>query len=142
MSTKRIVEPLIGNDEHKSPSQLVSTFERILQARRGDRLCLPDDDSRLTLPVVWEFLTRNKADATLEKELATVSVKLGLGEWIIDLSDPGLAISVSATSPSLTGVFAALEACLTGPNPPIRPWKGQKAILKKVKTDEKTTQVT
>lgn len=110
----------------------MSVWQRLLEARLGGVNRLPDDEEgRKRYPILWQFLTRG-SDESIHKDVATISVKMGLGEWLIDLSDAGFAISCSATSPTLNGLLEALETVLSGPNPPIRAWKGEKGSVKQI----------
>lgn len=118
-----------------------SLFERIARARLQGSISRPVDDvAKEKYPTVMEFLTRNEASEELEKVLASVTVKCGLGEWLVELSDPGFAISLSATSSTLDGCWEALERSLTSPNPPIRNWRGETGDVKKRKRRQQDSQ--
>lgn len=121
------------NGEHSESS----LFTRLANARHGAAHCLPTGDDRAAFPLLFEFMTRVDVSASLEKDLASVTIRLGLGEWTVDLSDPGFEVSISATAQSLSGALAALEAELRSPTPNIKPWRGAKGKLrsKKVKKD-------
>ena len=115
-----------------------SIFARIAEARAAGAASPPQDSkARERWPTIFEFLTRTEASPDLLKDLASLTIKMGLAEWTIDLSDPGFAVSCSAAAGTLDGLFDALETALTGPNPPIRPWKGETGATRKKKRVDK-----
>lgn len=108
-----------------------SLFQKLAQARAEGSAKPPVDHKAMErYPTVYEFLTRTEASPELLKELASISIRMGIGEWVVVLSDPGFAVTVTASAETLDSAFAALEDLLTGPNPPIQPWKGETGALK------------
>lgn len=106
-----------------------------LLARRldGDGQGLPDDsDSRRALPILWSFLTRRDASGDLSKEPATISIRLGLGSWLVTLTDPSLEVSLAAAAPSLADALEHLEEAARNPAAAWAPWKRSKGKFEKV----------
>lgn len=111
-----------------------SLFQKIADARvAGSNRPPVDPGAQDRYPTVFEFLTRQEASQDVQKDLASISIKMGVGEWVVELSDPGFAFSLTASSATLDDCLFALEASLTGPNPPIRPWKGELGQLRRKK---------
>lgn len=111
-------------------------IDRLIEGRKGAQKALPDDEARTKYPNLWAFMTRVQAGEGYEKDLASVSIRLGFGEWMVDLSDPSLELSVTASSKTLDGAMEAMEAILASPCPPIRPWKGSTGKLRKLKKEK------
>jgi hypothetical protein len=106
-----------------------------LLARRlaGDQGSLPDDDnSRHELPVLWSFLTRRDVDGNLAKEPAAINLRLGLGQWLVTLTDPSLEVSLTVVVPVLAQALHSLEAAAQSPAAPWQPWKRSKGKFEKL----------
>lgn len=106
-----------------------------LLARRlgGDGQGLPDDaDSRRLMPIIWSFLTRRDASGDLAKEPATISIRLGLGSWLVTLTDPSLEVSLAAAAPVLADALEHLEEAARNPAAAWAPWKRSKGKFEKV----------
>lgn len=106
-----------------------------LLARRlaGDVQGLPDDpDSRRTMPILWSFLTRRDASGDLSKEPATISIRLGLGSWLVTLTDPSLEVSLAAAAPVLADALEHLEEACRNPSAAWAPWKRSRGKFEKV----------
>lgn len=114
----------------------MSLLDKLAQTRLGAMKCLPDDVRNSEVPNVMEFLTRIDLGEGVTKEPASISIRLSLGEWAIEISDPGLELSIPATSSTLLGVFHALEQVLRSPNPPIKAWRGANGKLKVPKKEK------
>jgi len=114
----------------------MSLLDKLVQTRLGATKSLPPDARDSTVPTVVEFLTRVDLGGGVTKEPASITVRLSLGEWAVEISDPGLEVSIPATSDTLLGVFEALERVLTSPNPPIKTWRGATGNLKLPKKEK------
>jgi hypothetical protein len=106
----------------------------LLERRLGDgQAALPDDDvSRRNLPVLWSFLTRRDAAGNLSKEPAAVTIRLGLGSWLVTLSDPSLEVSLTACASALSSCLEQLEAAARSPYAAWSPWRRSKGKFEKV----------
>lgn len=99
----------------------------------GDKQGLPDDsDSRRSLPIIWSFLTRRDAAGDLAKEPAAISIRLGLGSWLVTLTDPSLEVSLAASAPVLADALEYLEEACRNPAAAWAPWKRSKGKFEKV----------
>lgn len=109
-------------------------LDRLLAKRLGsDGQSLPDDDaSRATLPILWSFLTRRDVDANMTKEPAAVSIRMGLGQWIVTLTDQSLEVSLSCSSSCLASCLQDLEAAARNPTAAWTPWKKSRGKFDKV----------
>lgn len=98
----------------------------------GDQGALPDDEeSKKRLPTLWSFLTRRDVNEELAKDPAAVTIRLGLGTWLVELTDPTLEVGLTAVVPSLHGALEALEEAASDPKAAFRPWKGSSGKFKK-----------
>ena len=107
----------------------------ILLRRRleGDVGCIPDDNRSATeLPTLWSFLTRRDVDGNLSKEPATINVRLGLGTWLVTLTDPSLEVSLTTTVNALADALPQLERAVNAPSAPWSPWRRSKGKFDKV----------
>jgi hypothetical protein len=111
----------------------VSRFDDLARKRAAGRgSSLPDDpDSRDLLPLLWSFLTRTEALEEWEKETATISIRLGLGEWLVTLTDPTLQVSCTVAAPVLADALGTWEGIAGSANSVWTPWKGSEGKLKK-----------
>lgn len=99
----------------------------------GERNSLPDDEeSESTLPVLWSFLTRRDVDGKLSKEPASISIRLGLGQWLVTLTDPSLEVSMTTVVPVLADSLQKLEEAARSVDAPWQPWKRSKGKFEKV----------
>lgn len=108
-------------------------LDRLINLRTGgDEVSLPCDDvSRELLPTIWAFLTRRFVSEDLEKERASVSIRLGVGMWIVELSDPSLEVGLTAAVPSLHDALEALEARANDPQAAWKPWRGSEGKFRR-----------
>jgi hypothetical protein len=98
----------------------------------GDNGALPDDDeSKDKLPTLWSFLTRRSVSDDLSKDPAAVTIRLGLGNWLVELTDPTLEVGLTAVVPTLYSALQALEKAISDPAAAFRPWKGSAGKFKK-----------
>lgn len=100
-------------------------LQTLLQLRlAGNAGSLPDDDlSRGQLPILWSFLTRRDVNGDLSKEPAAINIRLGLGAWLVTLTDPSLEVSLTTTVTVLSEALEQLEESARSPNAPWAPWK-------------------
>lgn len=105
----------------------------------GDAGSLPDDEcSRLSLPILWSFLTRRDVNGNLSKEPAAISIRLGLGAWLVTLTDPSLEVSMTTVAPVLSESLQQLEAAARDPRAPWSPWKRSKGKFEVVNKSAST----
>lgn len=109
-------------------------IDRLLNARlRGRTGSIPDDDeARKRWPTLWSFLTRSDVNGELAKDPAAFSVRLGLGAWLVTLTDASLEVTITSTSPVLAEVIDCLEQTITDPNAPWAPWRRSEGNFRKV----------
>lgn len=104
----------------------------------GNAKALPDDDtSQLSLPILWSFLTRRDVDGNLSKEPATINIRLGLGAWLVTITDPSLEVTLTASVTVLSEALAQLEEVARSPNAPWAPWR--RSVGKFTKVNRNTT---
>lgn len=111
-------------------------LDRLLSQRLAvDGESLPDDDAaRQQLPTLWSFLTRRSVDDSRTKEPAAISIRLGLGAWLVTLTDQSLEVSMTTTSPTLSECIEQLERACCDPYAPWSPWRRSKGKFDKVNT--------
>lgn len=114
----------------KGPDPLSELLARRLD---GDGQGLPPDpESRRSMPILWSFLTRRDASGDLAKEPAAISIRLGLGSWLVTLTDPSLEVSLAAAAPVLSDALEYLEEAARNPSAAWSPWKRSKGKFEKV----------
>lgn len=105
----------------------------------GDGGSLPDDEtSRQALPVLWSFLTRRDVDGKLSKQPASISIRLGLGQWLVTLTDQSLEVSLTTVVPVLSESLSRLEEAITSPHAAWQPWKRSTGKFEKVNRNAST----
>lgn len=111
-------------------SRLQQLIDRRLAGSLGS---LPEDEEgRKRYPHIWEFLTRVDVNGELAKDPAAITVRLGLGNWLVELTDPTLEIGLTSIARSLTEALEALELTLADPLAPFRPWRRSEPKFRKV----------
>lgn len=122
MSSENRIEEPSGNGQHGRQDDPLSM---LLTRRLGSDLDrLPDDPESLrSLPVLWSFLTRRDVNGKLAKEPATVTIRLGLGAWLVSITDPSLEVSLTTSAPVLAEALQALEEAARSPLAAWSPWK-------------------
>lgn len=105
------------------PTRKLSALDRVIirAVGEGRTLGLDDDPAKDEWSAVWEWLTKCEAKDYVMQG-ATISVQLGPEGVLATITHRDLKASCSAACPHLADVFAALNAALTAPNPPIRSW--------------------
>lgn len=113
----------------------LSALDRLVQNAIGDDVAMgsQDDPARKDLPELWKWLATVSVGKDLMKQPATLSIRLGPDCVLVSLVDRDLGVSVEASSSSLQGAFAAMEAALTGSNPPVKSWGKRQPHLRKRK---------
>jgi hypothetical protein len=121
-----------SNGVAKSPQS--DPLSALLERRLGEgQASLPDDDvSRHNLPVLWSFLTRREASGNLSKEPASITIRLGLGSWLVTLSDPSLEVSLTASATALSGCLEQLEVAARSSTAAWAPWRRSRGKFEKV----------
>lgn len=121
---------------NKSNGGNQSRFDDLVRKRAGGKgKSLPDDpDSRDLLPLLWNFLTRIEALEEYEKDTATISIRLGLGEWLVTLTDPTLQVSCTVAAPVLADALSTWEGVAGSTHSVWTPWKGSDGKLRKKST--------
>lgn len=90
-----------------------------------------DDEGKKLFPILWQFFTRTDVNGELSKDPAAVTIRPGLGCWLVELTDPTLEVGLTAVSESLTDCLPALERALAHPQAAFRPWRGSQGKFKK-----------
>jgi hypothetical protein len=111
-------------------------FDAIVRRRAcNGQVILPDDlESERSLPLLWSFLTRREALDEYVKETAQVSIRVGLGEWLVTLTDPTLQVSCVVSSAKLMGCLQSWEEVASSPHGVWSPWRGSEGKLRKKNT--------
>lgn len=91
-----------------------AALEKLVRDRvSGNGPPLPDDqESRKAWPFLWELLTAMMVLDGQAKRPARLTVSLGVGRWVVGLSDEDLAMSLETTAGTLLEAFAAVEKAL------------------------------
>lgn len=108
-------------------------LDRLIQRAIGKNLTFgsPDDEAQLSHPLLWTWLTCTDAGPDWIKDPASLKVRAAPTGFIVTLSDECLGYSVESASPTLLGIFDALEAILKLPDVPIRQWPDHKPRVRK-----------
>lgn len=108
---------------------LQALIDKRLSGTRGK---LPEDtDAMSKLPTLWSFLTRTDAGGDFAKDPAHITIRMGLGQWLVELTDPTLEVGLTAVVSELREALTALEGLANNPAAPWRPWKGSAGKFKK-----------
>lgn len=120
----------MNEDSRRSADEVI---ERLIQLRLSDQsFSLPGDDTSQTLyPVLWQFLTRRDVNGTLAKTPASISIRLGLGDWLVTLSDPSLEVSLTVNVAVLSEALQCLEKAVSSTRAAWQPWKGSEGKFTK-----------
>jgi len=116
------------------PTRRPSALKRALDAAIGEERPVgrADDPAREKFPLLWEWLTLT-TDETGEYLIQPGSITVSLGpEGVfatVSLKDIQYSCPCSCTY--LEEVFAALEAALGAPNPPVKSWGKTEPHLRK-----------
>lgn len=112
----------------------------LLQKRlAGETGSIPDDErSKKELPILWSFMTRRDVDGKLSKQPASVSIRLGLGQWLVTLTDPSLEVSLTTVVPVLSQSLEQLEVAIASPSAAWQPWKKSTGKFEKLNRNTPT----
>lgn len=115
-------------------------LENLIRMRLGgETSSLPDDSSGMNqFPILWSFLTRRDVNGNLAKEPASISIRLGLGAWMVTLTDPSLEVSLTATTSVLADALEQLEQAAARPSAAWAPWKRSTGKFVKVNKNAST----
>lgn len=113
---------------------MTDVIQRLVDTRlRGHTGSIPDDEeARRRWPTLWSFLTRQDVNGELAKDPASFSVRLGLGAWLVTLTDSSLEVTIQSTSPELADVIDNLEQTITNPHAPWSPWRRSEGSFRRV----------
>lgn len=111
----------------------MSALDRAIQSAVGDGRTLgrDDDPARVSLPNVWEWLTKIYIGLDRVRTPASIQIKLGPEGVLVSMSDRDLGVSVGASCTHLEGAMQALEAALTSDVPPVVSWGKKEPQLRK-----------
>jgi hypothetical protein len=111
-------------EQGEEPPRKLSALDRMLLQALGDgrTVGLPDDPASKTYPETWRWLTQTEGGKDHILQPAVITLQLGPAGALVTLTHRDLKTTLSVSCPYLEDALAALEAALTGPNPPIRTW--------------------
>lgn len=106
-------------------------LRRLVESRlSGAGRQLPDDVEAQTMwPNLWACLTWVDASDEMTMDPASLTIRLGIGEFVVDLSHPGIEATNSTSAPTLRDAFSVLEAQLASGRG-WKPWKGSSGSFK------------
>lgn len=93
-----------------------------------------DDPAASKYPNLWEWLSKVYVGRDKLKTPASLSIRLGPDGALATLTDRDLGYSVEATSPTLEGLLAAIEAQLRDNPASLKSWGKKEAVLRKRKS--------
>lgn len=93
-----------------------------------------DDPAANKYPNLWEWLSKVYVGRDKLKTPASLSIRLGPEGALATLTDRDLGYSVEATSPSLEGLFAAIEKQLSDNPAALKQWGKKESNLRKRKS--------
>jgi hypothetical protein len=113
----------------------LSHLDRLVQQAMGaDRkLGSEDDPARKKFPALWEWLSRIYVGRDNIKQPAVLSIRLGPQGVLVTLTDRDLSVSFDMSCAHLQDTFAAMEAAIVAPNPPMRNWGKREPSVRKRK---------
>lgn len=87
--------------------------ELIMARLSGNGCSLPTDEwAERQCPLLHELLTCRLVLDGQKKRPARLSIQLGVGEWVVGISDEDLAMSLETTAPTLQDAYQSLETAL------------------------------
>lgn len=108
-------------------------LDRLIQLRldAGGSRSPEDPGAQSSWPVLWSFLTRTDADPTHSKDPAAVTIRMGLGGWLVSLTDPSLQVTLTVGVEHLEHALDKLEETIRSPYASWSPWKGSSGKFSK-----------
>ena len=87
--------------------------ELIMARLSGNGASLPgDDQAARDWPLLYELLTCRVVLDNQRKRPARLSIQVGVGEWVVGISDEDLAMSLETSAETLAAAFQAAEMAL------------------------------
>jgi hypothetical protein len=128
MSTK----PLSPENQSETVTMRDGDVVRAALKRRIDLHSSLPVDPRFAekYPAIWSWMTFQDVSEEKVKERATVNVRVSEGVWIMSVSDPTMAASMSVQAATFEEACKALDKLLGRPDAPWTPWRGKEARLK------------
>lgn len=110
-----------------------TVIDRLIKARLdGADGALPDDETSMKqLPTLWDLLTRREAGDDKLMQPGSVTIRLGLGEWIVSVSSPALEVAGDCVVPTLAQALVAVEAAMQSSSFAWKPYKDSQGKFRK-----------
>jgi len=128
------------NQEEKRASRKkekpLTKLQRLVQQSIAENVPLGNDEDQAQVdwPTLWEWLSNIDAGKEHVMEPGRLTIALQPGGVSVQLNHRGLAYVCECHCPCLADCFSALEAALSGPNPPLREMgRGRQKIRKRQK---------
>lgn len=81
-------------------------------------------------PSIWSWATFQDVSEERVKDRAGFSFRVQEGQWVLSVSDPTMAASMSVQGSSFEDCLKALDKLLARPDAPWVAWRGKEAKLK------------
>ncbi len=86
------------------------TLKDLVKLRLEQETSLPDDDEAMKRwPTIWHLLTSRHPTPETVVEPARISIRLGVGCWLVTLNSSDLRIGLEASAPTLAEAFDRWE---------------------------------
>jgi len=116
-------------DKERKPSALERALDAVIGA--GMKIGLDSDPARKKYPQLWQWLTMTGEGTEFLMQPAGISINLGPEGVFLSLTHRDMGVTCTISCTHLDDAFAALEAALSSPNPPIRTWGKTEPSLRK-----------
>jgi hypothetical protein len=81
-------------------------------------------------PSIWSWATFQDVSEEKVKERAAFNFRVSEGLWVMSVSDPTMAASMSIQASTFEDCLKGLDRLLSRPDAPWVPWRGKEAKLK------------
>ena len=120
--------------ENQAPTDTMRDGEVVKAAikRRIDlHAALPADPKFAEkYPHIWSWATFQDVSEEKVKERSSFSFRVAEGLWVLSVSDPTMAASMSCQALTFDDALKGLDKLLGRPDAPWNPWRGKEAKLK------------
>ncbi len=120
--------------KNQAPPEPLRDGEVVRQAmhrRLSMHASLPDDQKfQNKYPALWSWATFQDISDEKAKERPSFSFRVSEGQWVLSISDPSMAASLSYTAGTFDGALDGLNKLLGRADTPWAPWRGKEAKLK------------
>jgi hypothetical protein len=123
--------PSQKNQAQPDPLRDGEVVRQAMHRRLSMHASLPDDQKfQNKYPALWSWATFQDISEEKAKERPSFSFRVSEGQWVLSISDPSMAASLSATATTFEGCLEGLNKLLGRADTAWAPWRGKEAKLK------------